>query len=99
MQSDDIEAVGIDDDGSLWVKPATCTFPFIYRAGMGVHWDDHRRCLCAPKPNELSYLNWFQRITDATLSEYGTELRIVPTTSWSKVEASLQKEISASTAI
>ena len=96
MRSDEIEAVGIDDDGSLWVKPATCTFPFIYRAGVEVNWDDRRHCLYAPKPREWSYSKWFRQIIDAAQSEYGTELRIVPTTFWSNVAASLRQEISTS---
>ncbi|WP_370870782.1 hypothetical protein [Bradyrhizobium sp.] len=96
MRSDEIEAVGIDGDGSLWVKPASCTFPFIYRAAMEVNWDDGRQCLYAPKPREWSYSKWFRQIIDAARSEYGTELRIVPTTSWSNVEVSLRREFSAS---
>lgn len=27
MQTDVIEAVGIDESGSIWLKPATATFP------------------------------------------------------------------------
>ena len=94
MQSDDIEAVGIDANGSLWIKPATCTFPLIYRSGMEVQWDEKRRCLYSPKPREWSYLKWFGQITDAVRGEYCTELRIAPTTSWDNVDENLQLEIS-----
>ena len=96
MRSDDIEAVGIDEDGSLWIKPATCSFPFIYRVGMDVHWDGERRYLYAPKPREWSYCNWFRQIKEAARREYGTELKIVTTTSWFNVESKLRQEISAS---
>jgi hypothetical protein len=96
MRSDEIEAMGIDDNGSLWIKPATCAFPFIYRAAMGVDWDDGRRCLYTPKPRERSYFDWFRAITEAARREYGTELKIVPTTSWSNVEASVRQGILAS---
>jgi len=98
MRSDEIEAVGIDGNGSLWIRPATSTFPLIYRAAMQVHWDDGRRCLYVPKPLEWSYPRWFRQITDAARREYGTELRIAPTTSWSNVEPDLQREILASIA-
>lgn len=52
MRTDTIVAVGIDEDGSLWVRPATATFPYIYREAMGVHWDAGRRRLFSPKPRE-----------------------------------------------
>jgi hypothetical protein len=94
MQSDDIEMVGVDANGSLWIKPATSTFPFIYRAAMEVHWDEKRRCLYAPAPRDWSYLRWFGQIVDAVRSEYHTELRIAPTTSWDNVDRNLQLEIS-----
>jgi len=73
MRADEIEAVGIEGNGSLWVKPATSTFPFIYREAMEVHWDDERRCLYSPKPREWSYLRWFRQIRDAARDQ-GTEL-------------------------
>ena len=42
MRSDAIEALGIEDDATLWVKPVMATFPHIYREAMDVHWDAHR---------------------------------------------------------
>jgi hypothetical protein len=42
VQADVIEALGISEDGALWVKPATATFPFIYREAMEVHWDEKK---------------------------------------------------------
>jgi hypothetical protein len=48
MRTDAIAAIGIDEDGSLWVKPATATFPFIYREAMDVKWDAERLRLSAP---------------------------------------------------
>jgi len=96
MRVDEIEAVGIDGNGSLWVKPASSSFPLIYRAAMEVQWDEGRRCLYAPKPRDWSYASWFRQITDAARREYDTELRIVPTTSWLNVDANLQQEILAS---
>ena len=37
MKLEQIGAVGIGDEGSLWIKPAACTFPYIDREAMGVH--------------------------------------------------------------
>jgi hypothetical protein len=60
MQTDTIEAIGIDESGSLWVKPAVATFPHIYREAMEVYWDAERLCLYSPEPREWSYAAWFK---------------------------------------
>jgi len=95
MRTDAIKAIGIDDKGSLWVKPATATFPYIYREAMEVHWDAERVCLYSPKPREWTYIDWFRRIRDAA-REQGVELTVETTTSWSNIEAALRQGISTS---
>ena len=94
MQTDTIEAVGIDEQGSLWVKPATATFPYIYREAMEVHWDAKRLCLYSPKPREWSYIAWFKHIK-AAAREQGIELKLGKTTSWSRIDSELQQAIAA----
>jgi hypothetical protein len=93
MQTDTIEAIGIDEQGSLWVKPSAATFPYIYREAMEVHWDPKRQCLYSPRPREWSYGVWFKQITEAA-REQGVELRIEQTTLWSGIDADLQTAIS-----
>ncbi|OYW16526.1 MAG: hypothetical protein B7Z39_00665 [Novosphingobium sp. 12-64-8] len=90
MQTDMIEAVGIDENGSLWLKPATATFPFIYREAMEVHWDPQRRCLYGPRPREWPYAAWFRQIRDAA-REQGVDLRLDRTTSWTRVDPELRQ--------
>jgi hypothetical protein len=96
VQLEMIDAVGIDDNGSLWVKPASSNFRFIYRTATEVHWDEGRRCLCTPKPRDWSYARWFSQIITAVREEYRTELRIAPTTAWLNVDSALQQEFLAS---
>jgi hypothetical protein len=96
MQTDAIEAVGIDDKGSLWVKPATQAFRYIYREGMVVHWDEARRCLYAPNRPEWTYVKWFTQIRKAA-REQSVDLTLRPTTSWSNIDAQLRDGIIAST--
>jgi hypothetical protein len=93
MTTDQIEALGIDDKGSLWVKPATGVFPHIYRTGTGVGWDPGRRCLFTPQPRELSYSQWFQQIISAARGEYAVDLRLAPTTRRSNISVDLEQEI------
>ena len=85
MRTDTIVAVGIDEDGSLWVRPATAIFPYIYREAMGVHWDAERRRLYSPKPREWSYARWFKQIRDAAGAQ-GVDLALRATTSWTGVD-------------
>jgi hypothetical protein len=88
MRADTIAAVGIDDGGSLWVKPATATFPYIYREAMEVHWDAERLRLYSPKPREWSYVRWFKQIRDAA-REQGVQLEVGRTTSWAGIDPEL----------
>lgn len=90
MQSDLIEAVGIDESGSLWVKPATATFPYIYREAMEVHWDAERACLYSPKPREWPYTAWFRQIRDAA-REQGYDLTLTPATTWNGIDPELRQ--------
>lgn len=92
MQTDRIASLGIDDDGALWVRPATTTFPYIYREAKGVEWDAEQRRLRSPKPREWSYVDWFVRIKDAA-REQGVELAVEGATSWSNVPADLRRAI------
>ncbi len=90
MRTDTIEAVGIDEGGSLWVKPAAATFPLVYREAMGVHWDAERLRLYSPTPREWSYCAWFKQIKDAA-REQGVELQFGPATTWSGIDPELQQ--------
>ncbi|WP_083343530.1 hypothetical protein [Terriglobus roseus] len=89
---DRIEAIGIDANGSLWVKPATKTFPMMYREGMEVHWDASRQCLYSPLPREWSYLQWFCQINRAA-AEQGVALVVDSQTQWNNLDQHLRDEI------
>jgi hypothetical protein len=90
MRTDKIAEVGIDAEGSLWVKPASTTFPYIYREGREVRWDARRLRLYSPKPREWSYVDWFHQIRDAA-REHGVELALGPATSWSGISPELRQ--------
>lgn len=92
MLTDAIEALGIDEGGSLWVKPAAATFPLIYREAMEVHWDAERLRLYSPPPREWSYCAWFKQIKDAA-REQGVELQLGSATMWSGIDSELQRAI------
>lgn len=92
---DFIEAVGINEVGSLWVKPLTATFPYIYREAAEVHWDVSQGRLYSPTPREWSYGQWYRHIIGAALSQ-GVELRLAPATRWADIDPALQQEIQGS---
>ena len=92
MRTDIIEAVGIDEGGSLWVKPTAATFPLIYREAMEVHWDAERLRLYSPKPREWSYTTWFKQIRDAA-RQHGVDLQLGLATTWSGIDPKLQQAL------
>lgn len=96
MTTDTIDAIGIDDRGSLWVRPTSSVFPLIYREAVEVHWDRVRSCLYAPTPREWSYVDWFRQIRSAA-REQGVDLSLVPATSWFGVDAELKRALESAT--
>jgi hypothetical protein len=87
-----IEAVGINEAGSLWVKPATATLPYIYREAAEVHWDVSHRYLYSPRPRDWSYGQWYRHIIDIAASQ-GVHLRPSTATRWVNIDPVLQQEI------
>lgn len=98
MAQDSIAEVGIDEEGRLYVRPASTSFDHIYRAAMEVNWDASTRRLFGPQPREWSYLNWFKQIISAAADEYGVALRLSPDTGWTAVPPTLRAEIEDSAA-
>jgi hypothetical protein len=99
MQTDTIRAVGIDEQGALWVEPTTTRFPYVYREAMGVRWSAKEVRLFGAKPREFPDLDftkvqWFRQIV-AAAQEQGVELLIAETTDWSNIEPDLREEIAA----
>jgi hypothetical protein len=90
---DQIAEIGIDQAGLLYVKPKTQTFPFIYRAAMGVSWDDDTGRLLSRMPRDWSYARWFEQVLEAVIDEYAVLLKIGPHTIWSNIPEDLQSEI------
>ncbi|WP_390902358.1 hypothetical protein [Sphingomonas bisphenolicum] len=52
---EEIEEVGIDAEGRIYVRPAQTNFNRIYRAAMEVHWDESQRRLYSPVPCKLTH--------------------------------------------
>jgi hypothetical protein len=94
-KADEIAEIGIDAENRLYVRPKQTTYPFIYRAAMGVHWDPGRQVLHGDAPRELSHAAWFRQILGAVRDEYGTNLTISSGTVRSSVPEALRIEIEA----
>jgi len=93
MTEDTIAEVGIDQEQRLFVRPTSEAFPQIYRAAMGIDWDQEEEYLFAPAPKDWTYVNWFNQIIWAAADEYGVWLRLTPDTVWSGVSDELCAEI------
>jgi hypothetical protein len=94
MNEEAISEVGIDAQGSLYLRPSSTSFEHIYRAGKEVHWDPERKVLLSPKPRDWSYTRWFERIVAAAAEEYGVRLSVTPSTLWLNVPSDLKAAIS-----
>jgi hypothetical protein len=94
MQQDEIAEVGIDERGRLYVRPATSTFPYIWREAMEVHWDVSGAFLHSPVPREWSYADWYRQIVSAA-QEQAWELRLTPRTRWTNVPEEVRVAITA----
>ena len=86
------EEIGIDKEERLYLKPATETFPMIYREAMEVHWDSERGYLYGAKPRKWGYIEWYQQIIKAA-AEQGCKLVFSPNVSWVNVPGELQAQI------
>jgi Integron Cassette Protein Hfx_Cass5 len=95
MKADDIALIEIDDSGRLCVSPKSASYPFIYRAGMEVHWDPQSKYLFSPPPIEWSYTRWLRQIREAVKGEYGVTLAITPQTQWRNIDEALKSELAA----
>ena len=94
MQFDVIEAVGIDPNGSFWVRPSKTMFPMIYREAREVQWDLAQRRLYTPKPREWTYADWFRHVL-SSVKEQGTDLRLTSETEWVGIDSALRQKIEA----
>ena len=95
MESEQIKEVGIDAEGKLFIKPLTQEYPFIYRAAMGVYWDDKNHYLYSPILSESKDFDWFQQMLDAVRSEYQHRLLLTESTTWVNVPDDVKNKISA----
>jgi hypothetical protein len=91
-----VSKIRIDDAGRLHVIPASNPskmFRFVYRAAMGVEWDEEEQGFYTPVPQELSYADWWSTVLAAVKSEMGVSLTLETSTVWENVSPSLQQII------
>jgi len=94
MEEDKIIEIGIDKEERLYIKPASKTFPYIYREAMEVHWDNEKAFLYTPKPKQWTYLNWYNQIIKAA-KEQSCKLQLTTATLWVNIPEKLKNEIQA----
>jgi hypothetical protein len=95
MELEHVREVAIDQSSHLLVWPTKAEFRQVYRAAMGVQWDEERRCLSAPPPDEWSYSDWYRQIVAAVADEYRQHLIVGPETIWTNISAELRRTIEA----
>ncbi|RVU02384.1 hypothetical protein EOD41_00130 [Mucilaginibacter limnophilus] len=93
MDIDHIEAIGINEQGQLYVKPCKKQFTLIWRSATQVHWNDTGSYLYSPKPTEWSYMDWYKHIVTVIADEYNCKLLVVNDTLWYSVDNELKGQI------
>lgn len=92
MEKDEILQIGIDKNERLFIIPKTKSFPYVYREGMEVHWNNKGKLLYSPKPKEWSYAKWYAQILKAA-KEQSCVLLITENTQWVNIQKELKNEI------
>jgi hypothetical protein len=93
---DEIREIGIDDQKRLTIKPQKARFPLVYRTATEVHWDDKGLFLYSPKPQQWSYLEWFNHILNVAENECNCRLFLTERTLWSNIPKELKRLFRAS---
>ena len=65
----------------------------IYRTATGVQWDQKRKTLHSPVPNDWSYSQWLDHIIDVVRINGRVDLQINNQTKWINIQDDLKKEI------
>jgi hypothetical protein len=92
MNTDHIEAIEINEQGELYIKPSTKQFVLIWRSATQVHWSERWNYLYSPKPREWSYLDWYKQILTVIANEYNYKLILTDTTLWQSISTTLRCE-------
>jgi len=92
MNNDVILEIGINAKKQLYVKPASATFPYMYREAVDVYWDETHLYLHSPVPRAWSYAQWFRHIIAAAQMQ-SYDLIITQETEWINIPEQLQSEI------
>ena len=93
MTTDNIEAIGVNETGQLFIKPEKEQFILIWRSATEVHWNDKEHYLFSPKPREWSYFDWYKQIVSVILDEYDCKLILTPHTIWLNIPDDLKQQI------
>lgn len=77
-----ITEIRLENTGRLVIKPETGAFPYIYRAGLSVYWDNDGRYFYNDLLQGQSLPESFKNLLKAVREEYGINLQITDLTVW-----------------
>ena len=85
-----IAEIRLENDSKLIVKPVTGAFPYIYRAGLSVYWDDAGQYLYTDLFQGQSLPGGFKRLAKAAQEEYNIILKITDRTVWEGIPTAVR---------
>ncbi|HVY85554.1 MAG TPA: hypothetical protein VG943_10505 [Caulobacterales bacterium] len=97
MKDTSILEIGLDSDRTFYVRPAAGSFEFIYRAGMGVRWDEARKVLTFRDPRDVPNIDRLGFVVAACAQEYGVRLSVDASTSLTNLPETFRADADAFT--
>jgi len=97
MRSVPISQITLNSQGILEVTPdlpANEDFEFIWRAARSARWLSEYRSLTVATDSRLSAVEALECILISASGEYGVNLVLIPSTNWSNISTTLQRELS-----
>ena len=96
MKQESINRIEVLDTGELFLgleSQGQPVYEYIYRAAVGVYWDQDEIGFKSTPMKEQSCLQWFKQIVTAARSELGVELKLGSDVIWLNVPAQQKTEI------
>jgi hypothetical protein len=83
MKEISIVRLEVLSSGEMIIEPDTSetgSFEYIYRAAVGVYWNEDRKAFVTPPAKTRSYGEWLQMARSAVASELGLDLKVTDST-------------------
>ena len=95
MPMERVREIAIDESGRLFLAPEASSpmYPFLYRAGNGLRWDEARNAFTAFEPQQWSLEGLLAHIRTTVRGEFEVALYLTSATQWVNVPLELREKV------